>query len=135
MNISTQRILVAYTILLAGIALFILRRMVLPTTFEIQGVPFDIAVPSVLNSCYNRPALNTCSDSVIVTLTTVGVVLASGWRSAGRMIFAVILGILPLGLYFVLSPIWIPLILLALLPLEIELGTRFLFPKQAHRSI
>ncbi|PDV97668.1 hypothetical protein [Candidatus Chloroploca asiatica] len=135
MNISTQRILVAYTILLAGIALFILRRMVLPTTFEIQGVPFDIAVPSVLNSCYNRPALNTCSDSVIVTLTTVGVVLASGWRSAGRMIFAVILGILPLGLYFVLSPIWIPLILLALLPIEIELGTRFLFPKQERRSI
>ncbi|MBP1465547.1 hypothetical protein EYB53_007495 [Candidatus Chloroploca sp. M-50] len=135
MNISTQRILVAYTILLAGIALFILRRMILPTTFEIQGVPFDIAVPSVLNSCYNRPALNTCSDSVIVTLTTVGVVLASGWRSAGRMIFAVILGILPLGLYFVLSPIWIPLILLALLPLEIEIGTRFLFPKQERRSI
>ncbi|WP_129671338.1 hypothetical protein [Candidatus Chloroploca sp. Khr17] len=135
MNISTQRILVAYTILFAGIALFILRRMVLPTTFEIQGVPFDIAVPSVLNSCYNRPALNTCSDSFIVILTTVGVVLASGWRSAGRMIFAVILGILPLGLYFILSPIWIPLILLALLPIEIEIGTRFLFPRQDRLSI
>jgi hypothetical protein len=124
----SRRALNAYAVLLAGVILFLLRRLVLPTVFELEGVPFDIAVPSALNSCYNGPALSTCSDGVIVALTIIGVTVAAGWGSVGRMIFAVILSILPLGLYFILSPIWIPLALLILLPLALDLGVRLLAP-------
>jgi hypothetical protein len=122
----SRRTLNAYAVLLAGATLFLLRRLVLPTVFELEGLPFDVAVPSVLNSCYGNPTLATCSDGVIVVLTVIGVTLAAGWGGVGRMIFAVILALLPLGLYLVLSPIWIPLALLILLPLALDIGTRLL---------
>ncbi|HMQ29147.1 MAG TPA: hypothetical protein PKD53_00400 [Chloroflexaceae bacterium] len=118
----------AYTVLLAGVTLFLLRRLVLPTVFELEGLPFDIAAPSALNACYRAPALSTCSDGVIVTLAAIGVAVAAGWGSAGRMIFALILVVLPLGLYLVLSPVWIALALLILLPLALDLGARLLAP-------
>ncbi|NTU80729.1 MAG: hypothetical protein HGA45_15360 [Chloroflexales bacterium] len=126
----SRRVLYAYAVLLAGMILFLLRRLVLPTVFELEGLPFDIAVPSALNACYNSPALSTCSDGVIVILAIIGVTVAAGWGSVGRMIFAVILALLPLGLYLILSPIWIPLILLILLPLALDLGVRLLVPAQ-----
>jgi hypothetical protein len=128
MQIFTGRVVLAYAVILVGAILFLLRRLVLPTTFEIEGVPFDIAVGSVVNSCYNRPALNSCSDLVIVLLTILGVVVATGWRSVGRAIFAVILAIVPLGLYLGLGPIWIPLLALLLIPLAIEVASQLLFP-------
>lgn len=124
----TRRTLSAYAVLLAGATLFMLRRLVLPTVFELEGLPFDIAVPSAMNACYMRPALNTCSDGAIAVLTVLGVALAAGWGSPGRMIFAMILAVLPLGLYLVLTPIWIPLLLLILLPLALDLGVRLLVP-------
>lgn len=128
MQIFTRRVAWAYTVILVGAILFMLRRLVLPTVFETEGVPFDIAVGSIVNSCYSRPALNTCSDLVVVVLTIAGVVIASGWGSFGRATFAVILGVLPLGLYLALGPIWIPLLALLLIPLAIEVGTRLVFP-------
>jgi hypothetical protein len=124
----SRRTLNAYVVLLAGIVLFLLRRLVLPTSFELDGLPFDIATSSALNACYNTPALDMCGDGVIVALTIIGVTLASGWGRTGRMIFAVILALLPIGLYFILSPIWVTLILLILLPLALDLGVRLLVP-------
>lgn len=131
MQIFTRRVAWAYTAILLGAILFMLRRLVLPTLFELEGVPFDIAVGSIVNSCYGNPALSTCSDPVIVLLTIIGVVVATGWGSLGRTIFAVILGLLPLGLYLGLGPIWIPLLALLLIPLAVELGTRLVFPQGA----
>lgn len=130
LRMLSRQSLNAFAILLAGMTLFLLRRLVLPTVFEVEGLPFDIAAPSALNACYRSPALNTCSDGVIVALTAIGVAVAAGWGSAGRMIFALILVVLPLGLYLVLSPVWIPLILLVLLPLALDLGVRLLIPAE-----
>lgn len=124
----SRRTLNAYAVIVAGATLFMLRRLVLPTVFELEGLPFDIAVPSALNACYRGPALSTCGDGVIVVLTVIGVAVAAGWGSPGRAIFAAILAVLPLGLYLVLSPIWIPLALLILLPLALDLGVRLLLP-------
>lgn len=127
-RIFTPRVAWAFSIILAGATLFMLRRLVLPTYFETEGLPFDFATIAALNSCYQEPALNSCSDGVIGVVTILGVALAAGWGSAGRMIFALILAVLPLGLYLILSPIWVPLILTILLPLAMELGVRLIFP-------
>lgn len=124
----SRRTLYAYAVLLAAATLFMLRRLVLPTVFELEGVPFDIAAASALNSCYFFPAPSTCSDGVIVVLATLGVAVAAGWGSAGRMIFALILMILPLALYLLLVPIWVILALLIVLPLALDLGVRLLAP-------
>jgi hypothetical protein len=118
----------AYLIIGVGAALYMLRRYALPTFSETEGLPFDIAGPSALNSCYSAFALNTCADGGIVLLTVVGVIAAVGWGSTGMAIFAIILAIPPLVLYFALSPIWAPLLSLMLIPLALELGLRFLFP-------
>jgi len=132
--ILTHRLLRAYLVIALGAVLFALRRIYLPTFFELQGVMFDIAVPSALNSCYNRPALNTCSDAVIVVFTVFGVVAAVGWGNLAMTVFALILAIPPLALYFALSPIWPPLIALAFIPIALELGLWFLFPRQPNQS-
>lgn len=66
MQIFTRRVAWAYTVLLVGAILFMLRRLLLPTTFEIEGVPFDIAVGSAVYACFTGPTLATCSDPVIV---------------------------------------------------------------------
>jgi hypothetical protein len=124
----SRRTLYAYAVLLAAATLYLLRRMVLPTVFEIEGIPFDIATASALNSCYFTPTLNTCSDGVIVVFATLGVTVAAGWGSVGRMIFAVILMLLPLALYLLLVPIWVILILLIALPLALDLGVRLFVP-------
>lgn len=115
-----------YAALLIGATLFMLRRLVLPTYFELEGVPFGIAVGSALNACYTRPTLSVCADGIIVALTGLGVALGAGWGSLGRSIFAAILLILPLGLYFAYSPIWLWLPLLILLPIILEVGVRLL---------
>jgi hypothetical protein len=127
MTLFTRRTLWAYALILVAVALFALRRVLLPTTFELEGVPFDIAVASALNSCYGRPTLNSCADLGVVTLAVIGVVLATGWASAGRTIFAVILAIMPLGLFLALSPVWLTLILLLVIPAAIELVSQALF--------
>ena len=128
MRVLTRRVVWAYLAIGVAALVFVLRRVLFPTTFEIEGVPFDIAVGSALNLCYNRPSLNACGDLGAVVFAVIGVVLASGWGSAGRTIFAVILAILPLGLYLALSPIWVPLFLLLCIPLAIELATQAIFP-------
>jgi hypothetical protein len=117
-----------YASLLIGAILFMLRRLVLPTVFELEGVPFGIAVGSALNACYVRPSLSSCGDGIIVLLTGLGVALGAGWGSLGRTIFALILVILPLGLYFAYSPLWLWLPLLILLPVVLEFGARLLAP-------
>ncbi len=130
MRIVTRRVVWAYAVVLVGATLFLLRRLVLPTVFEIEGVPFDIAVGSALNSCYSRPALATCGDLVIVAPTVLGVVVATGWRSLGRTAFALVLALPPLALYLALSPIWIPLLLVLLIPLAVEFLSQLFFPEQ-----
>lgn len=128
MSLLQNRFVRPYLIIAIGAIFFALRRLLLPTFFELQNVPFDIAVPSALNSCYEKFALNTCSDGVIVALTILGVIVAIGWNNPGFFIFAVILAIPPLVLYFSLSPIWVPLLALAIIPIALEVGLRILFP-------
>jgi hypothetical protein len=123
-----NRIVRAYIVIAVGAALYMLRRYALPTFFDTEGLPFDIAGPSALNSCYDTLALNTCADGGIVGLTMIGVIAAVGVGSVGMTIFAIILAIPPLVLYFALSPIWAPLLSLMLIPVALELGLRFLFP-------
>ncbi len=131
MTIFSRRTLYAYAVILGGMSLYMLRRLFLPTFFETEGVPFAISSISALSACYAGPTINTCSDAVIVTLSTFGVVAAASWGSPGRTIFALILAVLPLGFYLIGSSIWITLILLVLLPLAIDLGVRLLIPRQA----
>lgn len=126
--IFRNRIVRAYLVILVGAALYMLRRYLLPTFFETEGLPFDIAGPSALYACYNGFALNTCADGFIVGLTMIGVVVAVGWGSLGMAIFAIILIIPPAVLFFALSPIWAPLLSLMLIPLALEIGLRFLIP-------
>ncbi|MEI7772297.1 MAG: hypothetical protein WCI67_20065 [Chloroflexales bacterium] len=128
MPIFQSRIVRAYIIIAMGAILFMLRRYALPTFFDTEGLPFDIAGPSALNSCYDAFALNTCADGGVVLFTVLGVIITVGWGSIGMTIFAIILAIPPLVLYFALSPIWAPLISLMLIPVALELGLRFLFP-------
>ncbi len=118
-----------YALFLVGAILFMLRRLLLPTSLELEGVPFDIGLGSVLNLCYSRPSLAACSDPVIVTLTVFGVALTAARGSVGRSIFALIMLLLPLGLYFAYSPLWLWLGLLLLLPLLLDLGVRWLIPR------
>ncbi|NJN17948.1 MAG: hypothetical protein HC822_17580 [Oscillochloris sp.] len=120
----------AYLVIAAGALLFWLRRLTLPTYFELSGIPFDIAVPSNLVSCTNQPTIATCSDAVIVTLTVIGVVITVGWGNAGMLIFAIILALPPLLLYFAGSPILPPLLALAFIPLALAAGLRMLIPPQ-----
>ncbi|NNJ09352.1 hypothetical protein EKD04_003320 [Chloroflexales bacterium ZM16-3] len=128
MPIFQNRIVRAYLVIAVGAILYMLRRYALPTFFDTEGVPFDIAGPSALYSCYTGFALNTCADGFIVGLTIIGVVVAVGWGSLGMAIFAIILAIPPAVLFFALSPIWAPLLSLLLIPLALEFGMRFLFP-------
>ncbi|NTW01819.1 MAG: hypothetical protein HGA19_11075 [Oscillochloris sp.] len=128
MPILNNRIVRTYLVIALGAAFYMLRRYALPTFFETEGLPFDIAGPSALYSCYNGFALNTCADGFIVGLTIIGVIIAVGWGSLGMTIFAIILAIPPLVLFFALSPIWAPLLSLILIPIALELGLRFLLP-------
>ncbi|MEI8308751.1 MAG: hypothetical protein WCF99_16945 [Chloroflexales bacterium] len=128
MPIFQNRIVRAYLVIALGAVLFMLRRYALPTFFDTEGLPFDIAGPSALNSCYDAIALNTCADGGIVLFTIIGVVMSVGWGSMGKTIFAIILAIPSLVIYFALSPIWAPLLSLLLIPVALELGLRFLFP-------
>lgn len=130
MQLLENRIIRAYVIIAGGAILYMLRRYALPTFAEDAGLPFDIAGPSVLNSCYDHIALNTCSDGFIFGLVTIGVIIAVGWGSLGMSIFAIILSIPPLVLYFALSPIWAPLLSLLLIPIALEVGLRFLMPTE-----
>jgi hypothetical protein len=131
MQIFTRRVAWAYTIILVGAILYMLRRLLLPTFVEVEGVPFEIGVGSVVSSCFGSPALNTCADPTVVILTIVGAILATGWGSPGRMAFAVILGLLPLGIFLALLTVWVPLIMLLLIPLAVEWGSQLLFPQSA----
>jgi hypothetical protein len=128
MSLAENRTLRAFAVIALGAGLFALRRWLLPTFFEQQGVPFDIAVPSNLSSCLQGPALATCSDAVVVVLAVVGVVAAVGWGNLGMLVFAIILALPPLLLYFAGSPIWAPLIALAFIPIALEIGIRLLIP-------
>jgi hypothetical protein len=123
-----NRIVRAYLVIAMGAILYMLRRYALPTFFDTEGVPFDIAGPSALYSCYGGFALNTCADGFIVGLTIIGVVVAVGWGNVGMAVFAIILAMPPAVLFFALSPIWAPLLSLLLIPLALEVGLRFLFP-------
>ncbi|MFV9503637.1 MAG: hypothetical protein AB4911_03640 [Oscillochloridaceae bacterium umkhey_bin13] len=124
-----QRTINAFTALLVGIGLYLLRRLLAPTVFESGGLPFEIAGPSALNACYRNATINNCGDLGIVVITTIAVAVATGWGSVGRGIFAAILSISPIGLYLVGAPIWVSAILLAMMPLAIDLGARWLFPQ------
>jgi hypothetical protein len=124
----SRRTLNAYTVLLAGAILFLLRRLVLPTVFETEGVPFNIALPSAMYACSQIPSLSNCSDGVLGVLTIVGVALAAGWGSLGRMVFSLILMLLPLSMFLMLSPIWIPIVMVILLPLALDVGVRLFEP-------
>jgi hypothetical protein len=129
MQLFQNRIIRAYLVIALGVAFYVLRRFALPTFLETEGVPFDIAGPSALYSCYfDGFALNTCADGFIVGLTVIGVIIAVGWGSLGMAIFAIILSISPLVLYFALSPIWAPFIGLLIIPIALELGRRLLLP-------
>jgi hypothetical protein len=125
----SRRASYAYMVLLAGAILVLLRRLLLPNFFELEGLPLDIANASALNSCYGSPAISTCGDGVVVILTAIGVAVAAGWGSAGRAIFAAILVVLPIGLYLSFVPIWAIALLLALLPLALDLGVRMFYPQ------
>jgi hypothetical protein len=127
-ELLSNRTLRAYLVILVGATLFMARRLVFPTFFETSGVPFNIAVPSNLNACYTEPRLLMCSDAVVVALTVLGVIVALGWGSPGITVFAIMLAIPPLVLYFALSPIWAPLLALAFIPLALEVGLRWLVP-------
>lgn len=127
MPIATQRLIWAYGCVLVGALLLALRRLLLPNYFELEGLPLGIAIPSALYSCYTRPAPGTCGDGVIFGLTALGVVIASGWGSLGRSIFAVILVILPLCFYFLFAAAGLAVPMLLLIPVAIELGDRWLF--------
>lgn len=129
MSLVQNRTFRAFAVIAAAALLFMLRRAALPTFFEQQGVPFDIAVPSNLSSCLQGPALDTCSDAAVVVLAVVGVVAAVGWGSLGMLIFAIILALPPLLLYFAGSPIWAPLLALAFIPIALEVGLRLLVPR------
>jgi len=124
-----HRMVRAFAVIAVAALLFALRRAILPTFFEQQGVPFDIAVPSNLSSCTLSPALDTCSDAAVVVLAVAGVVAAVGWGSPAMLIFAIILAVPPLLLYFAGSPIWAPLLALAFIPVALELGLRLLVPQ------
>jgi hypothetical protein len=124
----TRRTLNAYTVLLAGTILFLLRSFLLPTVFELEGVPFYVAIPSAMYACSRLPTLNTCGDGVIGVLTIVGVALAAGWGSPGRMVFSLILMLLPLSMFLMLSSIWITIVMIVLLPLVLDVGARLLAP-------
>lgn len=115
-----------YAALLVGGMLFMLRRLVLPTSFELAGVPFTIAINSALNLCYTRPGLLTCSDPIIVVLTSLALAIGAGWSSWGRTFAALVLVITPIGLYFLSGPIWLWLPPLLLLPVILEAGSRLL---------
>ncbi|MBX0326801.1 hypothetical protein K2Z83_03780 [Oscillochloris sp. ZM17-4] len=128
MQFLQNRIVRAYIVITVGAILYMLRRYALPTFFDTEGLPFDIAGPSALYACYSGFALNTCADGFIVGLTIIGVVVAVGWGSLGMAIFAVILAIPPTVLFFALSPIWAPLLSLLIIPLALEIGLRFLLP-------
>lgn len=133
MPLVQSRLFRAFAVIAAAALLFVLRRLALPTFFEQQGVPFDIAVPSNLSSCLQRPALATCSDAAVVVLAVAGVVAAVGWGNLGMLIFAIILALPPLLLYFAGSPIWAPLLALAFIPVALEIGLRLLAPQVEER--
>jgi hypothetical protein len=128
-RLFANRLVRAYLIIAVGAVLFMLRRQFFPTFFELQGLPFEIAVPSVMNGCYANPSFIRCADAGIVVVTIVGVIIALGWGSLGMTVFAVILSIAPLLLYFALSPIWAPLIALVIIPIALELGLWILAPR------
>jgi hypothetical protein len=121
-----NRLVVCYAILALGIGLFFLRRLLLPSFFELEGVPFEIATRSTLNSCYSAPTLAKCSDPVIVLATIIGVTLVIGWGSTIAMVFAAILAVMPTLFYLMLGPISFVLILLIANPLLIFFGMRLL---------
>jgi hypothetical protein len=127
-SLLRNRIALCYLLIAGGALLFAARRLVLPTFFEQEGLPFVIAAPSILNSCYSAPTLAKCSDPAIVLATIVGVTLVTGWGHPVALIFALILAILPTLLYLLLGPIVIVLGFLLIIPIIVRLGMRLFFP-------
>ncbi len=130
-SLLRSRITICYLIIAGGTLLFALRRLILPTFFELEGLPFFIAAPSVLNSCYSAPTLAKCSDPAIVLATIIGVTLVTGWGHPIALIFALILAILPTLFYLLLGPILFVLGFLLIIPVLVTFGMRLFFPPLA----
>ena len=128
-TILRHRVGLSYSIIAVGIVLYVLRRVFLPTFFELEGLPFTIAAPSVLNSCYNKPTLITCIDPVIVGLTILGVAIATARGNGVSIGFTLVLILMPTGLYFLLGPIQLVVILLLVIPVLIDYGMKLIFPE------
>jgi hypothetical protein len=122
------RLLRAYGILCVGLLFFLLRRVIFPTSFEVSGMPLSISSASALNQCTYQFSLSNCGDAFIVVLTTIGMLVAYGWGRPGLMVFAFILGPLPIAVYFLLAPPWLLLVVLLAIPLVLEIGLRLLLP-------
>jgi hypothetical protein len=133
-RLFANRLLRSYLVLLLGVLVFIGRRYLAPTTFELEGLPPVIAVGSVLNSCYVAPTWIKCSDPVIIAVSVLLMTLTLGWGSWVAMIFAVILAILPLSIYFLLGPITLVLINLLVIPLIVQMILRLIFPLGAKQE-
>ncbi|MCG8353557.1 MAG: hypothetical protein MI924_37815 [Chloroflexales bacterium] len=133
-GLFANRLLRSYLVLLLGILVFIGRRYIIPTTLELEGLPPTIAVGSVLNSCYVAPTWIKCSDPVIIAVSVLLMTLTLGWGNWVAMMFAVILAILPLAIYFLLGPITLVLINLLAIPLIVQLILRLIFPPGAQKE-
>jgi hypothetical protein len=123
-----SRVFSAYVLLCVGALLFLARRMVLPTDFDVEGMPFEIAATSATNRCYSRPSLAMCSDLLIVVPTIIAVTIASGRGHILALLFAALMGLMALALFLMLSSIYVVFATLLLMPLLIVTINRLAFP-------
>ncbi len=126
--IFNNRLLRSYFLLLILVLLFFVRRRLLPTPLELENLPLDIAVASGLQSCYDAPALARCGDPLIVAVGGILMIFSAGWGHWLTMAFAVILGLLPITIYFLFAPIWMVFLALLLMPLLVALVFRLILP-------
>jgi hypothetical protein len=126
---ALNRVLSAYAIVLVATLLFLGRRLVLPTDFDVAGMPFEIAAASATNRCYSHPELSVCSDLIIVVPAIIGVTVASGRGHVLAMVFASLMGLLALALYLMLSSIYVVFATLLLTPLLIVGIEQLAFPR------
>lgn len=127
-SLLENRIVRGFAALAVAVLLFMARRWLLPLDLDSPTIPFTIAVPSVLYSCYNSFDAVACLDPALVVLGTLAVALATGWGSLGLMLLALIMVPLPLITYFLMGPIWLVLAALAAIPLVAEFALYYVFP-------
>lgn len=110
LSLLANRLVRGYVVLGAGIIALALRRLILPSQFDV--LPITVAIRTLVWNCYGEFELVSCGEPVIAGITFLALTIAIGWGGCLNAMIAVALMLPAVAVYYLLVPSWAALILL-----------------------